>query len=101
MQIKFDPRFLRLNDVTAGDFLAQGAQPEFSKNIQNDSGQATLQIARPAGSPGVSGMGVLVNLVFQAVTRGATSVQITNLSVTNSQGQVVASSIVPLNVGIR
>ncbi len=101
LQIQFDPRFLRLNDVTPGDFLAQGQTPVLTKNIQNDGGLATVQIGGPPGAPGVSGMGVLVNFVFQAVNRGATNVMIPNLRVTNTQGQVLASSAVPLAVTIR
>jgi general secretion pathway protein D len=100
--IQFDPKFLRLNDVTAGDFLSQGQPPQFTKNIQNDSGSATVQIVRPPGTPGVSGMGVLVNLVFQAVTKGSTNVSIPNLRITNTQGQVMmAPRPTPLTVTIQ
>jgi hypothetical protein len=93
MQIRFDPKMLRLNDVTAGDFLgADGQVPVLTKNIQNDSGQAVITISRPPGQPGVSGpAGVLVNLSFQTVNRGATTVTIPNLTVRNSQGQPVAT----------
>jgi len=101
MQIQFDPRFLRLNDITAGDFLAQGQTPAFTKNIQNDTGLATVQIARPQGAPGVSGMGTLVNLVFQAVGPGTTNVMMPNLRVTNTQGPVPSSAATPLSVTIR
>jgi hypothetical protein len=75
--------------------------PQFTKNIQNDSGLATVQIARPPGAPGVSGMGVLVNLVFQAVKPGRTLVLVPNLRVTNTQGQVLASSAAPLALNIQ
>jgi general secretion pathway protein D len=101
MQIQYDPQYLKLNDVTAGDFLAQGQVPQFTKNIQNDSGLATVQIVRPPGAPGVSGMGVLVNLVFQAVKPGRTLVLVPNLRVTNTQGQVLASSAAPLALNIQ
>ena len=53
MQIQFDPRILRLNDVIRGDFLASdGQQPVFTKNIMNDTGTATDPVepaARHAG----------------------------------------------------
>jgi len=101
MQIQFDPKFLRLNDVTAGDLLAQGQAAQLTKNIQNDSGTATIQLVRPPGAPGVSGMGSLVNLIFQGVARGSTDVLIPTLKVTNSQGQVLASSATPMTVTIR
>jgi hypothetical protein len=101
MQIQYDSRFLRLNDVTAGDFLGQGKTPVFTKNIQNDGGLATIQIATPQGAAGVSGMGVLVNLNFQGVKSGSTNVRIPNLRVTNSQGQVLTTSAEPLAVTIQ
>ena len=101
MQIQFDPQFLKLNDVTAGDFLAQGQTPRFTKNIQNDTGLATIQISRDPGSPGVSGMGVLVNLVFQAVKPGTTNIAIPNVRITNVQGQPVQARSGSLAVTIK
>ncbi|PWU12082.1 MAG: hypothetical protein C5B51_01395 [Terriglobia bacterium] len=102
MQIQFDPRILRLNNITVGDFLGQGGPPPgFTQNILNDSGTATIQLARIPGSPGVSGGGVLVNLNFQAVGRGLANVSIPNLAVTNAQGQAIASGTPQLTVNVR
>lgn len=99
MQIQFDPKVVRLNDVTAGDFLAQGGvQPVLAKNIENDSGRATIQLSREGG---VSGTGTLAILNFQAVARGGTIVVIPDLRVLNSQGQVVGGGNVQLAVQIR
>jgi general secretion pathway protein D len=92
MQIQFDPRILRLNDVVRGDFLASdGQQPVFTKNIMNEAGTATIQLNRAPGTPGVNGGGVLVTLNFQAVARGMTVVNVPGLMVRNSQGQPVAT----------
>ena len=99
MQIQFDPKVVRLNDVTAGDLLAQGGvQPVLAKNIENDSGTATIQLSRESG---VSGTGTLAILNFQAVGRGSTIVAIPDLRVLNSQGQVVGGGNVQLAVEIR
>ena len=58
LQIQFDPKLLRLNDVTPGDYFSRAApQPIFTKNIQNDTGSATVQLNRPPGAGGVSGSG--------------------------------------------
>ena len=55
-QVSFDPKMLRLNDVTVGEFMSSdGQQPAFSKNIQNDAGQATIQLNRLPGTPGANG----------------------------------------------
>ena len=102
MQIQFDPKILRLNDIMLGDLMMQGGQePVLTKNILNDAGAATVQLARPAGSPGASGNGVLVTLNFQAVGRGSTSITIPNLTVFNSQGQPGLSGSPQLTVNIK
>ena len=100
MQIQFDPKVLRLNDITLGDLLTQGGQqPLFTKNIQNDAGTASVQLGRPAG--GVAGGGNLVNLVFQAVGRGVTNVTVPNLTVLNSQGQPAVSGSPQVTVNVK
>ena len=102
MQVQFDPKLLRLNDVAAGDLMAQGGQqPVVARNIQNDAGTATIQISRPPGAAPVSGNGVLVTLTFQAVGRGAANVTISNLGVVNAQGQVTPGGGPPLAVRIQ
>jgi general secretion pathway protein D len=102
MQIQFDPKVLRLNDIILGDLMTQGGQqPVLTKNILNDAGAATVQLARPAGSAGASGDGVLVTLNFQAVGRGNTSVTIPNLAVFNVQGQPTLNGSPQLAVNIK
>jgi general secretion pathway protein D len=102
VQIQFDPKLLRLNDISSGDFMAQGGQqPVFAKNIQNDSGTATIELSRPAGAPGASGTGVLMTLSFQAVARGNTSVTIPNLIMRNSQNQSANAGNASLPVRIQ
>ena len=102
MQIQFDPKLLRLNDITSGDFLAQGGvQPVFTKNIQNDSGTATVQFSRPPGSAGASGTGILVTLNFQTVARGNTNVTVSNLNLRNSQNQPIGGGNPTLPIRIQ
>ena len=102
MQIQFDPKILRLNDIMLGDMMTQGGQePVLTKNILNDAGAATVQLSRPSGSAAASGDGVLVNLSFQAVGRGSTVVTIPNLTVFNSQGKPTLSGSPQLTVNIK
>ena len=102
MQIQFDPKVLRLNDISSGDFLAQGGvQPVFAKNIQNDAGTATVQLSRAPGSPGVSGAGVLITLNFQVVAKGDTTVTVTNAGLRNSQNQTIGGGNPGLPVRIQ
>jgi len=102
MQIQFDPRILKLNDVVQGDFLgSDGQQPVFTKNIMNDTGTATIQLNRTPGTPGVNGGGVLVTLNFQAVARGMTVVNIPGLMVRNSQGQPIAAGNPQVSIRVQ
>jgi general secretion pathway protein D len=102
MQIQFDPKFLRLNDVSLGDFFSKDdRQPVFTKNILNDTGVAVVQLNRPPGSRGAGGSGTLVTLNFQAVARGATVVTIPHLAVRNAQGAVISNSTPQFTVTVK
>ncbi len=102
MQIQYDPKVLKLNDVMRGDFLSSGGQqPVFTKNIMPDLGMATVQLNRQPGTPGVNGAGVLLVLNFQAVGRGATVVSVPNLTVRNSQGVVVSAGTPRVGVSVQ
>jgi general secretion pathway protein D len=102
IEIHFDPKFLRLNNVSLGDFLSKdGRQPVFTKNILNDTGVAVIQLNRPPGSRGVDGSGTLVTFNFQAVARGTTVVTVPHLAVRNAQGAVVSNSTPQLTVTVK
>jgi general secretion pathway protein D len=102
IEIRFDPKLLRLNDVLLGDFFTKDArQPVFTKNILNDTGVAVIQLNRPPGSPGVGGSGTLVTLNFQAVARGTAVVLIPHLAVRNTKGAVISNSTPQLTVTVK
>ncbi|MDQ2900876.1 MAG: cohesin domain-containing protein [Acidobacteriota bacterium] len=101
-QLKFDPRILRINSVTSGDLLQHdGPALEPSKNILNDSGDATVSLTRAPGKPGVAGSGALINIVFQAVGKGTTTVAIPQLTLKNSAGQTIATPTPVLTVNVK
>src|SRR5207245_2728089 len=102
LSIQFDPKVLKLNDVGRGDFFSSDGQiPVFTKNIQNDTGTALVNINRLPQTPGVSGGGVLASLTFQCVGTGSTNVTIPNLTVRNTQGQHVFSGSPSITVTVR
>ncbi len=102
MHIKFDPKMLRLNDVVQGNLMSSdGQQVSFTKNIMNDTGDATITMNRFPGSGGITGSGMLVTLSFTTAGRGSTSVSVPNFTPVNSQGQPVTSSSPLLTVTIR
>jgi general secretion pathway protein D len=102
MQVKFDPQMLKLNDVAAGDLLAKGgATPLVVKNVQNESGNASIQVSRQPGLTGVNGSGAIVTLTFEAVAPGDTQIVAPNTALRNSQGQPAGSGSPVLSVHIK
>ena len=101
-QLQFDPKVVHLNDVVSGRLLAvDGQQPVPVKNIMNDSGSATVEITRTAGTPGVTASGILATLHFQAVGKGAVSVAAPNLTVRDSQGKIIGQSSPQVTVNVK
>jgi general secretion pathway protein D len=100
MRLKFDPRVLRLADVSAGGLLgSDGKTPApVSKNILNDTGDATVLVRRFPVDGGVSGSGPVVTLVFQVVGSGVTNVSFPDLTLRNTQLQPLISGAGPLAV---
>ena len=88
--------------MSRGDFLSNDGQPPvFTKNIMNDTGAAAVQLNRLPGTPGVGGSGVLATLTFQTIAKGPATVTIPNLTVRNSQGQVVATASPSVTVNVK
>lgn len=102
IQVQYDPKIVRLNDVGRGDFFASDNQtPVFTKNIQNDNGMASVNLNRLPGTPGASGSGVLVTLIFQGVAQGSTTVTVPNFTVRGTQGQVVAAGSPQIVINVK
>ena len=102
LTIQFDPKVVKLNDVAKGDFFSSDGQiPVFTKNIQNDTGIAAITLNRLPGSAGVSGSGVLVTMMFQAIGAGTAAVRIPNLTVKDASGAVVASGMPQMVINVR
>jgi hypothetical protein len=102
LQVSFDAKVVKLNDAGRGDFFSSDGQiPLFTKNIQNDTGAAAMNLNRLPNTPGVSGSGVLATLIFQAVAKGSTTVTVPNFTVRNAQGQVVFSGSPQMTINVK
>jgi hypothetical protein len=102
MQVRFDPKILRLNDVVRGKLLASdGQQVAFSKNVLNDTGEATVNVSRFPSTGGVTGSGSIVTLVFQAVGHGETVITVPQLVLRNSQSQPILTASPQLAVTVK
>jgi hypothetical protein len=89
--IKWDPKLLRLNQVTPGALIGDG-NPQVKPptiDIRNDSGEATITLSRIEGSGGVSGSGPLVSLSFTAVGKGAGTIEVSDTTFKNSKQEAI------------
>jgi len=101
-QLKFDPKVLRINSITAGDLLQQnGVALEPRKNILNDSGDATAALSRDPAKGPVNGTGTLLTITFQAIARGSTLVTMPKTVLHDSGGNVINAGSAPLNVMVK
>ncbi len=90
IRIKWDPKVLRLNEITPGDLLARENQRVTSaKDIRNDAGEAWITMNRLPGAPGVSGSGPLAVFAFTAIGKGSTKVTVTDFGLKNTQLQPI------------
>jgi hypothetical protein len=102
MGLKFDPKNLRINDIRSGDFIS-GNGPDLvpSRSVLNDSGDATIGIARDRASGGIAGSGTVLTIVFQAVGSGPTTLTVPQLSMTRSTGQSISTQPAALALNIN
>lgn len=101
-RVKFDPQVLRLNEIRAGNLLSgDGKQIIFTRNILNDTGDATVNLNRLPGSGGISGSGALATLTFQAMGRGATAITFPELAMRDSQFRAILAEPPQLTVNVK
>ncbi|MCP5116676.1 MAG: hypothetical protein GY953_38095 [bacterium] len=103
LRFQFDPAMLRLNEVKRGSFLSgDGQQIIFTRNILNDSGDASVVLNRLPGTQGMSGSGTLVTLTFQVTGSDATTeVGTPGFSLRNSEMQPLGVAAPALTVKIE
>jgi len=89
IHIRWDPKLLRLDQISPGDFMKQDGQNPPIIDIRNDTGEATITVTR---TDGVSGSGVVAKLSFTAIGKGSGSIAITDATLKNSKQQVIPVS---------
>ncbi len=101
-QLKYDPKVLRINSISAGDVLQRTGPPLApSLNILNDSGDASFSMARASDQGGVTGGGGLITIVFQAIGKGTSTISFQSLTLKSSGGQAIATSMPALVVNVK
>jgi hypothetical protein len=92
IRIKYDASLLRLNDVTPGElFTRDGVRITSVKDIRNELGEATLTVARPPGTKGISGSGAVLMLNFTAIGKGEGTIKLPEFLLKDSQLRPVAA----------
>jgi general secretion pathway protein D len=102
LKIRFDPKILQLQSVQPGTLMiADGQQPNFTHDIANEIGEATITLNRLPGSGGVSGSGPLLSLTFEAVGPGTAQVSVADAALKNMQLQPVAAGAPSVSVTVQ
>jgi general secretion pathway protein D len=101
IKVKWDPKILRLNQIAPAGLLAQtGGMSPPSLDIRNDAGEASIEMSRLTGTPGVSGTGALMQFTFTAIGKGTGAVSVSEVNLRDSRQQpiAVAAPSVPVTV---
>ncbi len=90
LDISFDPGSVQLKEVVRREFLNQlGKDVPFLENIDNSSGICTIGFSSTEIGRGIKGTGSIATLVFQAVSKGESTVQVTSVSANKPTGQTL------------
>lgn len=102
VKIKFDNSKLRLNDIVQGELLSREEQRvTVTRDVRNDSGEASVTLTRLPGATGVSGSGALATFTFSALGKGATAITVTDLGLKNTQQQPIPVSPPQVQVTVQ
>lgn len=89
--LSFDPAVIRVLEVHHGGFLGAGEQPAaLVHRVDEEKGRAIVSLSRAPGTGGVSGSGVLVTLVLEAVAPGRTPLRVEQIAARNAERQPLA-----------
>jgi general secretion pathway protein D len=99
---QYDPKLLSLDSVAAGKFWsADGEDPVVIKNVQNESGLASVRLNRKPGSASVAGAGTLLTVTFKALAPGTATLNAANITLNNAQSQMMGSGSPKLTINIK
>ena len=98
IQVRWDPKILRLNQVTPAGLLGQPGGNPPSLDIRNDAGEATIDISRALG---VNGSGLLMQFTFTAVGKGTTTLSVADINLRDSQRKAISVTAPSLPVTVQ
>jgi hypothetical protein len=102
VRVRWDPKVLRLNSITPGQFLSTDGQKVNSpRDIRNDTGEATINLTRLPGAAGVGGNGPLATFEFTAMSPGATNISVTEITPKNSKQEPIEMTAPAIAVVVK
>jgi general secretion pathway protein D len=102
VKIRWDPKILRLERIAPGSLLIQdGNVTAPSLDIRNDTGDASVDINRVAGTAGVNGSGPLMQFLFTAVGKGSSSVSVSEVNLKDSKQQPLSVAAPSVTVTVQ
>jgi general secretion pathway protein D len=102
LTLRFDPRVLKVNSVTAGGLFANAkTAPSITQSV-DPSGMLLVSLAPAAGSP-VTGEGALLNIEFEAVAGGDSllAFDLANVHLVASDGRNILLQVEPVKLTVK
>jgi general secretion pathway protein D len=100
--LKFDPQVLKLLEIRAGALLASdGKTILFTRNILNNTGDATVELRRMPDTGGISGSGGLAVFTFQALKPGTAVVSFSEVGAWNSSKQAISQDSPQASITVK
>ena len=85
MKVRYDPKLLKLMEVSKGGLLGTAEQVNFSRDLT----AGTVRMNRLPGAGGVNGSGSLVTLTFMALGKGSTTIALDEIQLENSKREAI------------
>ncbi len=101
IQVQYDPASLSLVNVNPGDLLGRDGQAVALVHRDDGPGNITINAARPPGSAGVSGAGVVCVLSFQARVAGQSSLSMIRAAAVTSSQSVLPGKASTASISVK
>lgn len=101
IQVTYDPAHLSLVNVDKGDLLGRDGKDVTLLHRDEPPGTLVVNAARPPGSGGVSGAGVVCVLTFQAKEKGATPIAISRAGAMDGAQKPIPVQAGQINVSVQ
>jgi general secretion pathway protein D len=95
LMFRYDPARLSVEDVQHGDLLSGGSQEvAIVQRIDKDKGEAGIFTTRQPNTAGVSGKGVLLNLVVTRLAEGPATLQLVEVGTRSSRQRALPLKVI-------